>query len=107
FDELMLIHEGFGEPMRDLLNIQDGNPFYHAWVVLAMIAALFFVFLFVSIKTAKTINVAQKKIVMYVVFLAIGVISLEIIGTQLYFSQTVYKLGPVLIEEMFEMGMAS
>lgn len=107
FDELLILHESLAQPIRDALSISGGNPLYHAWVVPAIAVALALTVLYISLRFAKGSNKLQRNLVLYVLIVAGGVIGLEMLGTQLYFSELVYKLGPVLIEEVFEMGMAS
>lgn len=107
FDELLVIHETIAEPLRDFFSINAGNSLYHAWVIPGLLAACLIAVLSVLIKRRNQISRLQKHIFLYIAILAIGVISLEIIGTKLYFSTTIYKLGPVLVEEMFEISMTS
>lgn len=106
FDDVMVIHESAAKPIRNLLNIHSGL-FYHAWVIAAIGITLLLGVVYASIRLSKNVSLMQKQMLRYVVTLGVGAIFFEVIGTQLYFSQVVYKLGPVLLEEMFEMGMAS
>lgn len=107
FDELLSIHETFAEPIRKSLSILDGSIFYHAWVIPASIIAIGIGFLMLSIRSSDPMSKLQKRILIYVLVLAVGDIVLEMVGTQVYFTTLVYKLGPVLLEEVFELGMAS
>lgn len=107
FDELLILHESLAQPIRDALSISGGSPLYHAWVVPAIAVALVLTVLYLSLRFAKGSNRLQRSLVLYVLIVAGGVIGLEMLGTQLYFSEMVYKLGPVLVEEVFEMSMAS
>lgn len=107
FDEQMMIHEGVAEPIRKALSISQDSIFYHAWVLPAIAVTLIIGGLFVVIKGASRTTVVQKQVYKYVVVLGAGIVILEALGTLIYFSPVIYKLGPVLFEEMFEMSMAS
>lgn len=107
FDEILVIHEHLAAPVRKLLHIGNGSVFYHAWIVPALIVAVGITLLYKLTANKPRPSAEQKTILKLVIILAFGVISLEAIGTQLYFSQLYYKLGPVMIEELFEMGMIS
>lgn len=107
FDEILVIHETFGEPIRNFFSITAGNVFYHAWVLPALLVTALIIGLALIIKDRDQISKLQKKVLLYTAILATGVILLEIIGTKLYFSEKIYKLGPVLLEEMFEISMVS
>lgn len=107
FDEQMVIHEGFAAPIRSLLSISQNSIFYHAWVVPAIGLTLLIGLLLVGIRGVSKASKAQREIFKYVVILGGGVIFFEAIGTLIYVSPIAYKLGPVLLEETFEMGMAT
>lgn len=107
FDESLVIHESFAEPIRHLLSIANNNPLYHAWVIPAIVLFSGLGVFAYALKATSKVGPQQLKIVLLTLISAGGVIALEIIGTQLYFSNTVYKLGPVLIEEMLEISMMS
>ena len=107
FDEILVVHERLAEPVRDFLNISNGSIFYHAWIVPAIIVAVGIGILYKLTATKPRPSAQQKTTLKLVVILAFGVIALEAIGTQLYFSQLYYKLGPVMVEELFEIGMIS
>jgi len=49
----------------------------------------------------------QKKVFLLVAVLALGDIFLEVLGTRFYYGGTLYKLGPVFVEEIFELTMTS
>lgn len=107
FDEILVIHEKFGEPIREALSISHDSPFYHAWVVIALLIVAIVITLAILIKRSEPISKFQKSILVYIAILGTGMILIEIIGTQFYFSNTIYKLGPVFIEEIFEISMIS
>lgn len=107
FDEQMVIHEGFAAPIRSFLSISQDSILYHAWVVPAIVFTLLIGLLWVGIRGVSKISKAQREIFKYVVILGAGVIFFEAIGTLIYVSPMAYKLGPVLLEETFEMGMAT
>ena len=108
FDELVGIHEQTAEGVRKLLNIKDGSFLYHAWilpVLLVVIAVGAVIFLLRNRK--KLITKQQKHILFTLGILIVGDVLLESLGTQAYAHPLLYKLGPVLLEEMFEIGMIS
>ena len=107
FDEILGIHETFAEPIREMLSITEGNPLFHAWIIPGMVIMLGIASVAALIKRRNKISQLQKSVFLYVVILAGGVILLEIIGTQVYFTTAIYKLGPVFLEEMFEITMTS
>lgn len=107
FDETLVVHESFAEPIRNYLGIGDGNVFYHAWVlpaiaILGLVGGMY-VLLRAKGKEAKLL----RHVVFSIGVLGVGVVLLEMAGTQLYFSQTVYKLGPVMLEELYELSLSS
>lgn len=107
FDESLVIHERFAEPIRNVLAIPNSSLFYHAWVLVAIGIVVALVG-FVSLIRAKTSGSRlQRRIIICFLVLAVGVIALEIIGTRLYFSPMAYRLGPVFVEEIFELIMTS
>ncbi len=107
FDELLSVHEAIAEPIRKSLSILDGSVFYHAWVIPALAVITTFALATYFIKSRSQMSLLQKRIMLYIVILGIGNVALEAIGTQVYFSTLVYKLGPVMLEEMFEISMIS
>lgn len=107
FDEILVIHERFGEPVRELLHISHDSPFFHAWVVIALAIVAVIITIAILIKRSEPMSKFQKSILIYVAILGTGMILIEVIGTQFYFSNAIYKLGPVFLEEMFEIGMIS
>lgn len=107
FDEILVIHELFAEPIRDLLSIAGDSPLFHAWVIPAMMIAAGMALLAFFIRHHSEISRLQRSVFTYIAILAVGVILLEILGTRFYFSTTFYKAGPVFIEEMFEITMSS
>jgi hypothetical protein len=107
FDEILVIHEIFAEPIRDFLSIAADSPLFHAWIIPAAVVGLGIGGFAYFIRHHSEISQLQRTIFVYIAVLAAGVIILEIIGTQLYFTHTAYKLGPILIEEMFEIAMSS
>ena len=107
FDELLVLHERLAEPIRDFLSISDTSIFYHAWIIVALGVTIGLGGLFLAFRRRDRISREQKSILKLVLILAAGTILLEALGTQVYFSPTVYKLGPVMIEELFEMSMIS
>lgn len=107
FDEQLVIHEKFAEPLRDVFSISNHSVLYHAWVLVAIIILSIVAGLILFIRSKTPVSLFQKRVLWYVAILAGGVIFLEIIGTKLYFSPLAYKLGPVLVEELFEMSMVS
>lgn len=107
FDESLILHETSAAPIRDFLSIGDGSALYHAWVIPAAIVLSGVAGLYVFLRSKDKETAFQKRIVLLVCLLGLGVLSLEIIGTQFFFSQTVYKLGPVMVEEVFEISMVS
>jgi hypothetical protein len=107
FDEILVIHELFAEPIRDLLSIAGDSPLFHAWVIPAMMIAAGIGLLAFFIRHHSETSRLQRSVFIYIAILAAGVILLEILGTRFYFSTTFYKAGPVFIEEMFEITMSS
>ncbi len=107
FDETLIIHELLASPIRNILGIGNGNPLYHAWVVPALIVIIGLYLLYRVVQSKDASSKQVKWLILYVGILGSGVVALEIIGTQLYFSELVYKLGPVMIEEVYELSMAS
>lgn len=107
FDEILVIHEHLAEPIRNFLNIGDGSVFYHAWIIPAIIVAAGIALMYKLTSAKPRPSAQQKSVLKLVIILAFGVIALEAAGTQLYFSQAYYRLGPVMIEELFEIGMIS
>jgi hypothetical protein len=107
FDEILVIHEVFAEPIRDFLSIAADSPLFHAWVIPAAVIGLAIAGFAIFIRHHSEISQLQRAIFVYIAILAAGVIFLEILGTQFYFTHAVYKLGPVLVEEMFEIAMSS
>lgn len=107
FDEILIIHETFASPVRELLSIEGGNVFYHAWVVPAAGIAIAFGMVAFYLMSKHKISQHQKNILILTLALIAGVIFLEIIGTKLYFSPLLYKLGPVFVEEMLEVSLLS
>lgn len=106
-DEFLVIHEHLAEPTRMLLGIGNGSPWYHAWVIPALFVIISLVILFWIMKGTNKHSLFQRQLVFLLILLAVGVISAEIIGTQIPYGTTAYKLGPVFVEEMFEIGMIS
>jgi hypothetical protein len=106
-DELLVLHEGFAKPIRELLSISDGSVFYHAWIIPALLVVGFILLIAWEIRGRDAVSREQKVIFTLLITVALGVILLEAVGTQIYFNALVYKLGPVLLEETFEMGMVS
>ncbi len=107
FDEILVIHEHLAAPVRHALHIADGSPLYHAWIIPAVAVTVVIGMLYATVKTKTPMSREQKTMLGLLVVLAIGDVALEAIGTQLYFSQLFYKLGPVMVEELFEMAMIS
>lgn len=107
FDELLIIHERYAEPIRGLLSLSDGNWFYHAWVILAIIAVVGLLILVGLIRSQSVASVLQKRVIIMIAIAAAGAVILEIIGTQVYVSPRAYQLGPVFIEEIFEISIVS
>lgn len=107
FDEILVIHENLAKPVRHMLHIGDGNIFYHAWIIPALVVAAGIAVLYKLTASKPRPSAEQKTILKLLLILALGDVFLEAIGTQLYGNQLFYKLGPVLIEEMFEMSMIS
>ncbi len=107
-DEVFVWHERLAEPIRKVLQISDTNPLYHAWVLLAFGAVLGVGLMMYLIRDQGPHSHLQKQILVIIAMVAAAIIFLEIIGTQLYFSSPLsYKLGPVMIEELLEIGFAS
>lgn len=107
FDEILIVHETIARPVRQFFDISAGNVFYHAWVIPALGITLLVGGVTFFLKAKAGISQHQKNIILLTVILAASVISLEVIGTKLYFSPLIYKLGPVFVEEMLEIGMIS
>lgn len=107
FDEILIIHELMAEPIRDILAIAGDSPLFHAWVIPAGLVAIGVAILAFFVRHHSEISRLQRSILILIAIMAAGVIFLEIVGTQLYFSEAVYKTGPVFIEEMFEITMSS
>ncbi len=107
FDEQLVIHEQFAEPLRNVFSISKHSVLYHAWVLVALVVVGIIAGFIIFIRSKTPVSLFQRRVLWYVAILAGGVIFLEIIGTQLFFSPLVYKLGPVFVEELFEMSMVS
>lgn len=107
FDEILVIHEYIAAPVRNALSIGNSSIFYHAWIIPAIIVTVGVGIVYVLTNDHPKLSKAQKTILKLLIILALGVITLEALGTQIYVSQLGYKLGPVLLEELFEMSMVS
>lgn len=107
FDEILIVHETFAAPIRNLLSISDKSYLYHAWVIPALAITLSAAFIAFFLAAKKKISPHQKNIMLITFILITGVVLLEIIGTKLYFSPLLYKLGPVFVEEMLEISLLS
>lgn len=107
FDESLSIHEKFAEPVRRLLNIGNQSVWYHAWTVPALAVAVVGFGVFVYAKRQHIVSRQQTSIFLLLFTLIAVTIGLEAGGTLLYDNQLVYKLGPVMAEELFEVGMIS
>lgn len=108
-DEAYMIHERLSEPIRDKLTITDGSPFFHAWVVVAIPAALLLITLLVVgwRKRHQIMDQAALKVVLTLLAMVIGSVTMEIIGTQLYSNQNLYRLLIVPLEEVIEISGSS
>jgi hypothetical protein len=106
-DDLFILHEQLADPVRRLLHVSDSSIYYHAWIVPALVVTLGFGLYLIYFRDRSNIAKEQRNIYYLVFLTAAGVIALEGFGTKLYSSGVIYKLGPVFIEEMFEMSMAS
>lgn len=106
-DEVLVIHERFAEPIRVLLSISKASPFYHAWVLVALVVVAILAGAIFLMHPKDPVSKFQRSIFVYITVLASVIILLEIIGTKLYFSPLLYQLGPVLVEEMIEISMVS
>lgn len=105
-DEALIIHEQLAEPTRKLLDINNTNPLYHAWVVPAFfIVAVLALITVVITKYFKQLKIFAD-VLTYVVVLAGGVVLLEILGTFVYNNTAAYRLLMVPAEEIFEITMA-
>lgn len=107
FDEILIIHEQYAEPLRGIFAVPNHSLFYHAWVLLAMFVIVVLVAAVSLLRSRTPVSRFQRRVLLYIIFLAVGAVVIEMLGTQLYFSSTVYQLGPVLVEELFELGMVS
>lgn len=107
FDEGLILHETSAEPIRNLLGIGDGSPLYHAWVLPALVVLAGALLLYRFLRDTTDESRFQKRLLLLIVLLGAGVVFLEVVGTQIYVSPLAYKLGPVLIEEIFEISMVS
>jgi hypothetical protein len=107
-DEIWVIHERIAEPVRKLLNLGDANVLYHAWIIpVALIATVSGAILFKVVKGKTKDDIFTKKVLKYIALLIFGVVLLEAVGTKLYIAGAAYKLGPVLLEELFEITIIS
>jgi hypothetical protein len=106
-DELLVIHERLALPIRNALLIAPENILFHAWIIPAAAVTMLLGVFILFIKGRNKIAAAQKHILVCLFILALGVIFLEMVGTQFYASVFAYKLGPVLIEEIFELSVIS
>lgn len=105
-DELLIIHEQLGEPLRKLLDISNSNPFYHAWVVPASaVIVIMGVIALLIRRYYKQLKVSSDTLILVAV-LGAGVVALEVIGTFFYSNTTAYRLILVPTEEIFELSMA-
>jgi hypothetical protein len=106
-DELLIIHEQLGEPLRRFLGISGFNPLYHAWVVpaLAVIVGMLFA-TWVIRRYHRQLRIFSE-ILLLLAVLASGVVACEIIGTFVYPHTEAYRLFMVPLEEIFELSMAA
>lgn len=107
FDESLILHESSAEPIRKLLGIESGSALYHAWVLPALLVVVGVLLVYKLLQNRSDETRFQKRIIFLIFLLGAMIVSLEIAGTQVYFSPLAYKLGPVFIEEMIEIGMVS
>lgn len=106
-DELLIFHEQLAEPVRELLGIGNTNPFYHAWVVPGIFVAIGFGCLSWWIQRYFKQLEPCRDLLKLIVFLASGVISLEVIGTFVYANNAAYRFFMVPLEEVFELSVAA
>jgi hypothetical protein len=107
-DEALLIHEQLAEPLRRGLALTNASPFYHAWVIPAIIVALLLgIYLVIAAKRTQAVNFETNRIIYYVFLLAVGSIIIEIVGTRTYPNIVFYRFVTVLVEEMYEMSFSS
>jgi hypothetical protein len=106
-DEMLIIHEQLGEPIRRLLDISGSNPLYHAWVVpaLAVIAGML-ITAWVIRRYHRQLSIFSE-VLLLVAILASGVVACEILGTFVYPHTEAYRLFMVPLEEIFELSMAA
>lgn len=107
FDEQMVLHESMAAPIRSAFSISNDSILYHAWVIPAILITALLAGIYIFIKSIPKASATQKRVYKYVVVLGAGIVTLEALGTLFYVSPVVYKLGPVMIEELFEVSMAS
>lgn len=106
-DEVFIIHEQLAEPLRDLLSIGPGSLLYHAWVVPALaITGLGIVATATAVKH-HLVSATQAIVISLLMMLVILNIAIESLGTKVYSSPLGYRLGAVMLEELFEIGMIS
>lgn len=107
-DEALLIHEQLSEPLRRSLALTNASPFYHAWVIPAIVVTILLsIYLAIAAKRQQTVNFEANRIIFYVFLLAAGSIIIEILGTRTYINIIFYRFVAVLVEEMYEMGLSS
>lgn len=105
-DEYYIIHEQLAEPLRKVLDIQAGSPFFHAWVIpgIAVVALLGLGILL--LKHFRKLAVFIEPVIIVFV-LAGGVILLEMLGTYAYDHTALYRLVVIPMEEIFELCLAA
>lgn len=104
-DEYLIIHEQAAEPLRKLLNILPGNPFFHAWVVPALGGLIILGIIIAVLKGYHRRFAVFSGVLRYLFFFVAGVIFLEVIGTFVFAHTSLYRFGMVPLEEVFELVM--
>jgi hypothetical protein len=107
-DEALLIHEQLAEPLRRDLALTNASPFFHAWVIPAIVLTMLLgMYLLIAAKKRLAVNFETNRIMYYVFLLALGSIIIEIVGTKTFSNIAFYRFVTVLVEEMYEMGFSS
>lgn len=107
-DELLMIHERFAAPIRNVLSIGNGSLLYHAWVIPALLVVGIGIVYLVVISVFNIVkNDVYNRLIFYITIFILGVVVMEIIGTKLFPYTIIYRLISVTVEEGIELVMSS
>jgi len=106
-DEYLIIHEQAAEPLRKILNILPGNPFFHAWVVPALGGLVILAGIILVLKGYYRRLAVFSSVLKYIFVFVAGVILLEVMGTYVFANTALYRFVMVPLEEIFELSMSA